>query len=547
MRCKCTPADPCWPTPEIWSTFNETVDGQLIKTIPLGTPCHDPDYNAASCELLKRKWDYAPIHAADPVSVMMPVFQNGSCDPFHSVDKPCILGNMVEYTVKATKTKDIQAAVQFAAAHNIRLVVKNTGHDFLGRSTGPFALGLWTHQLNWTTFIEDYTGPTYSGPAMKLGAGTQAWQAYQDAHAYGHRIIGGTCPTVGLVGGYAQGGGHGALTSMYGLLADNILEWEVVTADGSLICASSTENAELYWALCGGGAGTFGVVVSMTTKAFPDAPVTGGQLVFNRTTDTAFWDSVSVLQAGAVDLVDSGTVLIVGVTNSTLNAFITAPSVDAPTLRRQLKYLTSYLDKHKIVFSLAVQTDASYFDHFIRYFGPLPDGIWPVSHLMGSRLLPRSLFKSAGKQKRLKEIGRSITANNEWAVSAVMLNSHGIGNETKPSTAVLPAWDRALAHYTVYSSWDWSSDAEMKARSDRLTHEIIPRLAELSPGSGIYANEANYRQENWSEEFFGAHWRRLARIKRRWDPRGVFYARLSPGADLWIEGDDGRLCELQVS
>jgi FAD/FMN-containing dehydrogenase len=480
---------------------------------------------------------------------MVPIFQNGSCDPFHSPDTPCTLGNMVEYTVKATQTEHVQAAVRFAAAHNIRLVVKNTGHDFLGRSTGPAALGLWTHHLNWTAFIEDYNGPAYSGPAMKLGAGTQGWQAYQDAHAHGYRVLGGTCPTVGLVGGYAQGGGHGALTSMYGLLADNILEWEVITADGSLIRASSEEHADLYWALCGGGAGAFGIVVSLTTKLFPEGLVTGAQLVFNRTSDSAFWDSTSVLQAGATELVDTGAVLIVGITNSTVNAYITAPAVSAPGLQEQLQYITSHLDAQHIPFSLAVQTDASYFDHFARYFGPLPHGIWPVSHLMGSRLLPRSLFRSSSKKKQLRDIGRSITADNEWAISAVILNSHGLSHrgETEPATAVLPAWDDALVHYTVYSSWDWGSDAEMQARSDRLTDEIIPSMTKLSPQSGIYANEANYRQDDWSEEFFGAHWVRLSQIKQRWDPRGVFYSRLGPGADLWVETSDRRLCQLQVS
>jgi hypothetical protein len=60
-RCKCTPADICWPNRDLWSTLNDTVDGQLIKTVPLGTPCHAPNYDRAACEILQRQWDYAPI------------------------------------------------------------------------------------------------------------------------------------------------------------------------------------------------------------------------------------------------------------------------------------------------------------------------------------------------------------------------------------------------------------------------------------------------------------------------------------------------------
>ena len=82
-------------------------------------------------------------------------------------------------------------------------------------------------------------------------------------------MLGGTCPTVGIAGGYTQGGGHSALSSLYGLSADNVLEWEVVTANGTQLTATSSSNQDLYWALSGGGGCTYGVVMSMTTKLYP--------------------------------------------------------------------------------------------------------------------------------------------------------------------------------------------------------------------------------------------------------------------------------------
>jgi hypothetical protein len=137
-------------------------------------------------------------------------------------------------------------------------------YSFIGKSTGKGGLGLWTHFLNSTEVIQNYTSPAYSGPAIRLGAGVQAYQAYEAAYAAGYRVTGGTCPTVGLAGGYTQGGGHGALSSSYGLGADNVLEWEVVTPKGELIVTSPQNHSDLHWALSGGGGGTFGVVVSMT-------------------------------------------------------------------------------------------------------------------------------------------------------------------------------------------------------------------------------------------------------------------------------------------
>src|SRR5204863_4714555 len=148
----------------------------------------------------------------------------------------------------------------------------------------------------------------YSGPAIKMGAGVQAFEAYSAANARGLRIVGGSCPTVGLAGGYTQGGGHSCLSSTYGLGADQALEWEVMTADGKLITASPTENSDLYWALSGGGGGTYGVVLSLTSKVYPDGEIGGASLALSSDTisQDAFWDVISLWNAGLPAIVDAG-------------------------------------------------------------------------------------------------------------------------------------------------------------------------------------------------------------------------------------------------
>lgn len=93
----------------------------------------------------------------------------------------------------------------------------------------------------------------YRGPAIKLGAGVAGYEAYAAAEAAGYRVVGGDCPTVGISGGYTQGGGHSLLNSAYGMAADQVLEWEVVTTQGEHLIATPTENEDLYWALSGGG------------------------------------------------------------------------------------------------------------------------------------------------------------------------------------------------------------------------------------------------------------------------------------------------------
>lgn len=179
---------------------------------------------------------------------MAPFFANQSCDPWTSRERPCELGTYVRYAVNATGAEDIAAAVIFAREKNVRLVVRNTGHDYLGRSTGAGSLAVWTHYLKDIIPIQ-WGDEEFAGTALKLGAGVQGYEMLQAATALGRVAVGGECPTVGVAGGYTQNGGHSAISTNFGLGADQTLSFEVVTASGKLVTASKTENTDLYWAL----------------------------------------------------------------------------------------------------------------------------------------------------------------------------------------------------------------------------------------------------------------------------------------------------------
>jgi hypothetical protein len=93
--------------------------------------------------------------------------------------------------VEATNIAQIQLAINFARNKNMRLVIKNTGHDFGGKSSGAGALSIWTHRLKDIKFYDSYRIPGYSGPAFKLGSGVQAWEMYQAANRQGVITVGG--------------------------------------------------------------------------------------------------------------------------------------------------------------------------------------------------------------------------------------------------------------------------------------------------------------------------------------------------------------------
>lgn len=248
---------------------------------------------------------------ASSSSVMAPFFANQSCDPFQPESRACLLGNYVRYAVNSSSTEDIQATIAFAVENNIRFVIRNTGHDYLGRSTGAGALAIWTHYLKSIEF-QNFTSEAYTGPAVTVGAGVQGYEILEAARDVGLVAVGGECPTVGLAGGYTQGGGHSALSTSFGLSADNTLSFEVVLANGTLLTASRTQNSDLYWAMSGGGGGTFGVVVSMTVRAHPDEVFSGASLSFFTTDNEkeAFYEGIQAFHETLPAMVDAGTMVV---------------------------------------------------------------------------------------------------------------------------------------------------------------------------------------------------------------------------------------------
>ena len=138
-----------------------------------------------------------------------------------------------------------------------RFVARNTGHDFLGKSVGAGALGLWTHHLKGIEFFPSFTNGDYSGRAAKFGAGVQSFEVYDFAASVNATFVAPGGTTVGVFGGYMQGGGHSVVSSRYGLAADQVLSMEVVTADGQFVTVSARSHPDLFWAIRGGGGSEF--------------------------------------------------------------------------------------------------------------------------------------------------------------------------------------------------------------------------------------------------------------------------------------------------
>jgi hypothetical protein len=171
-----------------------TSSGALVPTVPIAASCYNTQWGSkdvTECSNVMANSTIPLFHHTDPMSNMWPILQGRTCMLINdSSTRRCTLGGHPEYAVKVTNVAKIQLAINFARAANLRLFIKNTGHCYLGKSTGTGALSLWTYNLKKVDFLPYFEGPGYSGPAMELAAGVIVREVYDAADKSGVTVLG---------------------------------------------------------------------------------------------------------------------------------------------------------------------------------------------------------------------------------------------------------------------------------------------------------------------------------------------------------------------
>ncbi|KAL4997537.1 hypothetical protein BDV10DRAFT_201810 [Aspergillus recurvatus] len=536
--CRYLPTDAQWPSTAQWQQLNDSVDGRLIRGKPLASPCHGEEYNSSTCSFLQASWASPPPY----------------CSPFPSRGSSCSLGNIASYAINVSSAQDVVAGLAFAQKNNIRLSIKNTGHDFLGRSAGAGSLALWMHNLKGIQVL-DYTrsGSGYSGPAIRMGAGVQGFEAYEFAARHELRVTGPFNPTVGMVGGYVQGGGHGALQSAYGLAADNVLEYEVATADGRQLVVSPTEHEDLFWALSGGGGGTYAVVLSATMRAYQDGVVAGASLSFSAGRNEAdaedeaeaYWTAVSTWHTQL--LIHDETPKMTTLFSFTNTSFrlVAATLLDSPTstLSAVLAPFIQTLDGLGLNYTYETNSQPSFYDHFALYTPALPYGIAVINSTVGGRLIPRRTVRE--NLPDLISALRTITSHPNIRINGIAANiTHARVGNAPTANAVLPAWRDALYTLNMDAYFEPGASTDVILGRQALTNanQNLLKEATRKSGGGAYTNEATFDNPDWKEDYFGSNYDTLLQVKGKYDPDYVFYGPATVGSDYWSTQGDGRLC-----
>ncbi|OCL12223.1 FAD binding domain-containing protein [Glonium stellatum] len=568
--CKTYAGDTNWPSPEKWEAFNATLGGALIKPVPLGLVCYSgPTYDAQKCAATLVSFSNSSLHTNDPASIVAQWLEGNTCLPMlNTTNKTCTTGGYPAYVVNATTVKHVQLAVNFARNANLRLIIKNTGHDFLGKSIGGGALSIWTHNLKAFEYLPSFQVGDYTGRAARVGAGLQSFDLSGYMANGNFTIVAPGGSTVGAYGGFAQGGGHSGFTSMYGLVADQILSLQVVTADGKFITVDPDNNDDLFFALRGGGGGVFGVVTSAIVKAYPVTPISLVPLEFDtfsrntsRISNDIFWKGIDVYHKHVTRICDAKGIgynfirpIKLPFSNSTSYVFTTSLELPKMNATEALAFATPLVaDLNKVGINIPTPI-AVYISRSVGVRYPGDD----ISNIVGNsrlatRLFPRENLEDPDLFNATMKVIRSLVEEGGYTF-------HGINYSPTeevsgyPDSAINPAFRKTVLHAEAYEGVPATGTPDViTTRHDRFNQYFQP-LRDVSPGAGSYMNEADVSEPDWQQSFYGYHYPRLLSIKKRRDPYDLFWVPTGVGSEGWevrapgaAPQQDGKLCRVADS
>jgi hypothetical protein len=407
-----------------------------------------------------------------------------------------------------------------------------------------------------------------------VGGGNTWGEVLKAAANVGRTVISGQDGTVGL-GGFIGGGGHGPLSSHYGLSADHVLQATVVTTEGHILIANDAQNQDLLWAVRGGGPGLYGIVVEyvLRTVPLPENVVLSTfsmSIIGNGTTGSAqdSWTALAAFSSSLPDLMDRGvTGYGFGITKElhfsrgsssqrgvelsmTLYSYNTTAAeltqLLEPVRDRLLAYGGNKTISVDISEPMILPTYLSLFD----VLNPSPSRSGDIS-LSSSRLLGRRHLAGIPLNKlrsHLQEITKAQVEGRQTRLVFGLQGGLGPKNvESKMRGALNPAWRTAYLHLmTTGVNIDTSAASPQEALSTAAAWAEENKEAvwrEWAPDTGAYINEANPFTRNFQRDFYGDNYDSLLKIKEKYDPTASLYVLSGVGSHAWNYNlNSGLLC-----
>lgn len=458
------------------------------------------------------------------------------------------------YAVEAKHAGDIATAVTFARDYGLKLAVRGGGHSYLGTSNAPDSL------LAWTRGIDEVE---IDGDVVTIGTGNIWARAYDAVTTRAGRYVqGGGCCTVN-VGGLVASGGFGSFSKRYGTAASSLLEAEVVTADGKIRTVNAGADPDLFWALKGGGGGTFGIVTRMKLRLHDLTPYAGACIArIKASSDAAYHELIERFMAfykdalfnehwgESVEFASENRIAINMVSSGLSTEQITAlwqPFFDS------IKRSPSKFEIQGTPITLAIPARQWWNETFWRKnfpsaikLDPRPgrgnDWWWAGdSGQVGwfiynyeSIWIPQSLLDDAERSK----LGDAIFAATRRYSFALHFNKGLAGappdaiaraSDTATNPQVTDAFALAICAEGTQGVFPGIAGREPNMSQARdVTQRVsscINELRAVAPNGGAYVSESGFFEQDYGARYWGSNYAKLQAVKRQYDPHNFFSVR----------------------
>ena len=333
---------------------------------------------------------------------------------------------------------------------------------------------------------------------------------------------------------------------LFGAGSDQIVALEVVLANGRFVTATQTVNSDLYWAMLGGGGGTFGIITSAVVKVHPEkVPVTTSSwtvMTSETVSAEAFWELVKFFWESFPAYNDAKTYswgsimkLAPGTYMWSMNPFFATNKTIA-----EFETLTAPLFKKAAELNITIAANTTHYDTmypaYQATFATQNYYIGGAGAIPGNRLVPTENWANGAI------LNQTFAAVQNAVEKAMMLNlyhQHTADEFDKGVNSLNPAFRNLQAQLVALKSVADMTPVGWKTADDALNNEIMAPLRETTPTGGAYGNEANVGEPDWQQAFWGKNYPRLLELKKKYDPTELFYVHHGVGSEGWVVQDNG--------
>ena len=559
IRRRIRPGDAAWPNSASWDKLNQAVGGRLIKVRPLFGTCEAEPQGTECREVLEQANN--PFYLGD---------QPGGTQVSGWLDAWAPAASV--YAVAARNPADVVAAINFARQRNLRLVVKGGGHSYQGTSNAPDSLLVWTREMNKVIGHDAFVGVGCQGrqaptPAVTVEAGAMWIDVYQAVTTKAGRYVqGGGCASVG-VAGLIQSGGFGSMSKGFGTAAGGLLEAEIVTADGVVRVANACMHPDLFWALKGGGGGSWGIVTKLTLRTHELPEFFGSaEGTIKADTDAAFlrliarflkfyrdslfnphWgESVKIKPDNTLEIsmvcqgLDNGQVG--NVWKSFFDWARSSKDYTLSDLGAGSGHARSWWDveaRRKGGSDAMISDPRSEAPAHHAWWSGDQGQVGAFLHGFESIWLPASLLQASEQSHLARAL---FAASRHWEVQ--MHFNKGLAGATARTidgardTATNPAVLDAFALAIIANGGPLrlpgrAFDDGVAHQNARAVDAAAAEVRKAAPGAGSYVSESNYFNDSWQQAFWGNNYQRLLVVKTKYDADGLFFVRHGVGSEAW--------------